>query len=182
VDPFTVEVVIARPREEVFEYLADIANHPEFCDHYLVDWHLTREDSYGIGAGARFRIKLPIRSRFAWGDSTFTEVVAPRLIMERGRAGKYNRVLTRGVYELEEASGGSTRVRFTLETKPKLPSDRLSEGGGLGRMWMKRKNKKALKRLRAIFEEGRDRGVRASVAGGPRKPASAFRFTSDVNR
>jgi uncharacterized protein YndB with AHSA1/START domain len=182
VDPFTVEVVIARPREEVFEYLADIANHPEFCDHYLTDWHLTREDSYGVGAGARFRIKLPVRSRYAWGDSTFTEVAAPRLIVERGRAGKYNRVLTRGVYELSDAGSGSTRVKFTLETKPKLPSDRLAEGGTLGRMWMKRKNRKALDRLRAIFEEGRDRGTRASVAGGARKPASAFRFQTDVNR
>jgi uncharacterized protein YndB with AHSA1/START domain len=63
VDPFTVEVVIARPREEVFEYLADIANHPEFCDHYLIHWHLTREDSYGVGGGARFPLKLPVRSR-----------------------------------------------------------------------------------------------------------------------
>src|SRR3954470_2147099 len=99
-DPVSVSVTIARPREEVFEYLADIANHSEFCDHYLTDWHLTREDSYGTGAGARFRIKQPIRSRYAWGDSTFVDVRAPYLIQERGRAGKYNRVLTRGVYEL----------------------------------------------------------------------------------
>ena len=47
VDPFTVSTTIAKPREQVFEYLADIANHAEFTDHYLVDWHLTREDSYG---------------------------------------------------------------------------------------------------------------------------------------
>jgi uncharacterized protein YndB with AHSA1/START domain len=181
VDPFTVEVVIAAPRAQVFEYLADIANHPEFCDHYLTDWHLTREDSYGVGAGARFRLKLPIRSRYAWADSTFTEV-APHRIAERGRAGKYNRVLTRGVYELSEAGHGTTRVAFTLETLPKFPSDRLAEGGALGRLWMKRKNKKALDRLRAIFEEGLDRGTRASVAGGARKPASAFRFSTDVNR
>jgi hypothetical protein len=73
-------------------------------------------------------------------------------------------------------------VRFTLETKPKLLSDRLVEGGSLGRLWMKRKNKKALDRLRAIFEEGLDRGTRATVAGGARKPASAFRFQTDVNR
>ena len=32
-DPVTAHVVIDRPREEVFEYLADIANHPEFTDH-----------------------------------------------------------------------------------------------------------------------------------------------------
>jgi len=180
VDPVTAEVIIARPRQEVFEYLADIANHAEFTDHFLVDWHLTREDSYGAGAGARYRIKTPIRSRFNYGDSTFTEVVAPRLIAERGRLGKYNRILSRGVYELEEASGGSTRVTFTFETKPKHLSDKLQETFGRG--WFKRKNKKSLNRLRGILEEGLDRGVRPTVAGGPRKPASAFRFRPGVNR
>ena len=44
-DPVTAHVVIDRPREEVFEYLADIANHPEFSDHYLKEWRLTRVES-----------------------------------------------------------------------------------------------------------------------------------------
>ncbi len=178
-DPISVEVVIARPREEVFAYLADIANHAEFTDHYLVNWHLTREDSYGVGAGARYKVRARGK-RYTWADSTITELVAPRLIVERGRTGKFNRNLTRGVYELDEASGASTRVTFTLETKPKLLSDRLQEIGSRG--WLKRKNKKALSRLRSILEEGLDRGVRPSVAGGARKPASAFRFHPDVNR
>jgi len=73
VDPFTVSTTISVPREQVFEYLADIANHAEFTDHYMVDWHLTREDPYGQGAGARFRIKAPLR-RFAWADVTLAEV------------------------------------------------------------------------------------------------------------
>jgi uncharacterized protein YndB with AHSA1/START domain len=179
VDPVTVEVVIARPREEVFAYLADIANHAEFTDHYLVDWHLTREDTVGVGAGARYKIAAKGK-RYMWADSTFTEVVAPRLIVERGRQGKFNRNLTRGVYELSEGAGGSTRVSFTLETKPKLPSDRIAEIGMKG--WIKRKNKKALNRLRNILEDDLDRGVRPSVSGGARKPASAFRFRPDLNR
>ena len=49
---------------------------PEFTDHYLVDWHLTRIDSVGLGAGARFRVKAP-GNRFSWGDVTFVEVDAP---------------------------------------------------------------------------------------------------------
>ncbi len=179
-DPVSAEVTIARPREEVFEYLADIANHAEFCDHYLVDWHLTREDSYGQGAGARWRIKTPVRSRYNYGDATFTEVVAPRLIVERGRMGKYNRILTRGVYELSEGSGGTTKVTFSFESKPKFLSDKINEA--FGARWFKRKNKKALKRLRSILEEDHGRGTRPSVAGGPRKPASAFRFRPDLNQ
>ena len=72
-DPTTISVTVARPREEVFEYLADVANHAEFTDHFLVDWHLLREDSYGLGAGARYRIKMPL-NRFDWGDVSFVEV------------------------------------------------------------------------------------------------------------
>jgi uncharacterized protein YndB with AHSA1/START domain len=179
VDPVTVEVIIARPREEVFEYLADIANHAEFFDHFLVDWHLTREDSVGVGAGARYHINAKGK-RYMWADTTFTDVVAPRLIVERGRYGKFNRNLTRAVFEISEAHGGTTRVAYTLETKPKLPSDKFAEIGLKG--WTKRKNKKALNRLRNILEDGLDRGKRPSVAGGPRKPASAFRFRPDLNR
>ena len=64
-DPVTSTITIGRPREEVFDYLADIANHPEFSDHYLTDWHLTRVDSVGRGAGARFRYDKR-RDRFGW--------------------------------------------------------------------------------------------------------------------
>lgn len=167
-------MTIARPREEVFAYLADIANHAEFCDHFMVDWHLTREDPVGVGAGARFKIKAPKFNRFPWGDATFTEVVAPHRIVERGRAGKFNRILTRGVYELEAAPGGGTRVTFSFETKPKTLSDRILETGG--RAWLRRKTAKALKRLRDILEEDRGRGARVTIAGGPRKAASQFRF------
>jgi uncharacterized protein YndB with AHSA1/START domain len=164
VEPFTVESTISKPREEVFEYLADIANHAEFTDHYLVDWHLTRVDSYGTGAGARFRIKAPM-ARFNWADMSFAEVQPPFRIVERGRGGKYNRIKMLGTYTLSPGPGGSTRVEYTLETVPVMPSDHLMEALG-GTRWMHRKTKKALRRLQAILEEGRDRGKRATVAGG----------------
>ena len=54
-DPVTLHVNIDRPREEVFAYLADVANHPEFTDHFLKSWRLTREESAGRGAGARYK-------------------------------------------------------------------------------------------------------------------------------
>jgi hypothetical protein len=44
-------------------------------------------------------------------------------------------------------------------------SDRIMESFG-ARGWLKRKNAKALKRLRAILEEDAERGPRATVAGG----------------
>jgi uncharacterized protein YndB with AHSA1/START domain len=161
VDPVTVSIVVDAPRERVFDYLRDIANHSEFTDHYLVDWHLTRIDSVGLGAGARFRVKAP-GNRFSWGDVTFVEVDAPHRIVEAGRIGKNNRIRTLGVYEL---APGTTRVRFTLETVPVTLSDRLMEGLG-ARGWLKRKNTRAMHRLRSIIERDEGRGARVTVAGG----------------
>jgi uncharacterized protein YndB with AHSA1/START domain len=162
VDPFTVSATIDKPREEVFEYLADIANHPEFTDHYLVDWRLTRVDSYGTGAGARFRIKAPL-SRFSWADMTIAELQPPYRILERGRGGKFNRVRMLGTYTLSSGPGGTTKVEYSLETVPALASDRLMELFG-GRRWTRRQAAKAMRRLRTILEEDRGRGRRASVA------------------
>ena len=161
-DPFTVSATIDKPREQVFEYLADIANHPEFTDHYLVDWRLTRVDSYGTGAGARFRIKAPL-SRFSWADMTIAELQPPYKIVEHGRGGKYNRVRMLGTYTLSPGPGGTTKVEYTLETEPALMSDRLMELFG-GRRWSRRQAAKAMRRLRTILEEDRGRGRRASVA------------------
>jgi uncharacterized protein YndB with AHSA1/START domain len=162
--PFTVSTTIAMPREQVFEYLADVANHAEFTDHYLVDWHLTRENPYGTGAGARFRIKAPL-NRFSWADLTLAELEPPYRIVEKGRGGKFNRVRMLGTYTLSPGPGQTTRVEYTLETEPAMLSDRLMEALG-GRAWNKRQAAKAMRRLRTILEEGRDRGRRPSVAAG----------------
>ena len=173
-DPVTSTVVVDRPREEIFEYLADIANHPEFSDHYLQQFRLTREDSYGKGAGARFRIPAPL-NRFSWADVTFIEVEPPRRIVMAGRGGKYNRTRLLSEWVLEPGAGGTTRVTLTTETVPAILSDRLMEALGQ-RGWLKRKQGRALKRLRSVLEEGRGRGTRATISGGPRKPASQFRL------
>ena len=163
-DPLSVSTVISAPRERVFDYLQDIANHGEFTDHFLVDWHLTRIDSVGRGAGARFRVKVP-GNRFSWADVTFVEVERPHRIVEVGRTGKYNRIRTLGVYELASGASGTTRVRFTLETEPVTLSDRLLEGLG-ARGWMRRKNERAMRRLRSILERDEGRGHRVTVAAG----------------
>lgn len=159
-DPVTVSVLVNRPREEVFDYLADIANHPEFSDHYLKDWRLTREDSWGQGAGARYR--LDRRNRFAWAETNFAKVEPPFRIVGFGRGGKFNRIKTYSTWTLSPASGG-TRVEFTVETEPAFPTDRLAEFGLRG--WFKRNAGKAMRRLRLILEEDAERGARATVAG-----------------
>jgi uncharacterized protein YndB with AHSA1/START domain len=163
VDPVTVSTVISAPREAIFDYLQDVANHAEFTDHFLVDWHLTRADSVGRGAGARFRVTAP-GNRYGWADVTFAEVERPHRIVEQGRTGKGNRIRTLGVYQLDPVAGGATRVTFTLQTAPATFADRLVEGLG-ARGWTRRKNRKALHRLRAIMEEGATEGARAARRG-----------------
>jgi uncharacterized protein YndB with AHSA1/START domain len=164
VDPFTVTTTIAKPREQVFEYLADIANHAEFNDHFLIEWHLLRQDSYGTGAGARFRAKAPL-NRFTWADMSIAEMQPPHRIVERGRGGKYNRIRMLSTYTLSPGPSGSTKVEYTLETVPVMLSDKLLESFG-GRAWTKRQVTKAMRRLRTILEEDRDRGRRPTVAAG----------------
>lgn len=159
-----MSILISAPRERVFDYLQDISNHSEFTDHYLVDWRLTREDSVGRGAGARFRVKAP-GNRFGWADSTLVEVTSPQRIVEVGRTGKGNRVRTLGVYELSPGPSDTTRVSFTLQTQAEVLSDRLMEALG-ARFWLKRNNERALRRLRSILERGEGRGQRVTLAGG----------------
>ena len=163
-------VVIDRPRDEVFAYLSDMANHSEFQDHYLEDFRLTREDSFGVGAGARFRLDLPF-NRFGWADVVVSDAEPPRRIVLRGRGGKFNRTRLVTIWLLEPGPHGTTRVTLSTETEPKMPSDRLLEALGKGRL--KRRQGKALRRLRSILEEGEGRGQRATIAaGGARKPAT----------
>ncbi len=159
-----MSTTIARPREEVFDYLADVANLPEFTDHFLREWHLTREDSVGRGAGARFRMTRTL-NRFGWGDVTYADLERPRRLVARGRGGKGNRIRSLSTWALSPGSGGTTKVEWTYETEPAKPSDRIMESLG-ARGWTRRQHRRALRRLRAILEEDRDRGARATVAAG----------------
>jgi uncharacterized protein YndB with AHSA1/START domain len=164
VDPVHASVTIDRPREEVFRYLADIANHAEFSDHYTSNWHLTRIDSIGAGAGARFRTGMPLQ-RFDWGDMTLVVVEPPQRIVALGRMGKFNRIKTTTIWTLDEAPGGRTEVDYMFESEPVFPTDRIVEGLSGQRRWYKRKVRKALNRLQGILEEDHDRGARVTVAG-----------------
>ena len=174
-EPVTLTTTIAKPREEVFEYLADVANHQEFTDHCLTDWHLTREDSYGIGAGARYRVKSRF-DRFSYGDLTLAEVQPPELIVGTGHAGRFNRIRTRSEWRLEDAGNGRTNVTFVTQTEPATQSDRLMEKFLRAPAATTRCHSRALERLRSILEAGEQRGARTTLSGGARKPATGFRL------
>ncbi len=164
VDPVSVTITIDRPREEVFAYLEDVANHSEFSDHYLKQWHLTRVDSVGRGAGARFRVDAPLQ-RFGWADFTLVEVDPPRRIVALGRGGKFNRIKTTAIWTLDTGPGGGTTVEYMIESEPAFPTDKWMETLSRQRGWFKRKVRKSMRRLQSILEENEDRGVRTTVAG-----------------
>ncbi len=169
-EPVTASETIDLPREEVFEYLADIANHPEFMDHFVSEWRLLRIDSHGTGAGARFHLDAP-RHRFSWADLSFVEVSPPFRILGVGRQGKFNRNKLWWEWRLDPVQGG-TRVTSTVEIEPALPTDRLMQGL-MYRGWFKRSLRKSLRRLQRILEENEGRGERATV-GGLSAPAGVF--------
>jgi uncharacterized protein YndB with AHSA1/START domain len=163
VDPVRLTVRIDRPREAVFAYLSDVANHPEFTDHFLKDWRLTREESEGRGAGARYKQDGRF-DRFGFYDLNLAQVDPPYRIVAVGRGGKYNRIRTFHQWTLEPSSGG-TELEYVYETEPPLHSDRIVESLSGRRGWFKRNGGKSLRRLRSILEENRDRGARATVGG-----------------
>ena len=170
-DPVSSDVLIDRPPTEVFAYLADVANHPSFMGQFTHGWHLTREDSYGLGAGVRFAFNQK-RNGFPWIDATIAELEPPRRIVLVGRTGKFNRVRAVITWELEPAVGGGTRARVSFETQGKMVTDRFSERRG----FHKARWAKAVKVLRDVLEGDREGAGRATIAGGARKPATGYRF------
>lgn len=178
-DPVSSSISIDRPREEVFAFLSDIANHKRFLDGRLTDWHLTREDSIGLGAGVRVRFRSRV-NRYAYYDVTFTEVEAPHRIAMVGRGGKYDRTLVLGEISLRAEGSRGCEVTYRLETEPGLPSDQIMETLSGLRGATRRSLKKGLERLRAIIEDGAEGAAPVSIAGGARKPASGFRLPQDL--
>jgi uncharacterized protein YndB with AHSA1/START domain len=164
VDPVIVSITVGRPREQVFDYLADMANHTEFNDHFVDDFHLTREDSVGAGAGARYHLKAPLQ-RFSWVGVQLIEVDRPWRIVAAGRGGKYNRTRTMTIYTLEPGPDDTTHLELSVETVPGAPTDRIMEVVAGLRGWTRRQNRRALRRIRAILEDGTRRGARATIAG-----------------
>jgi hypothetical protein len=172
VRPFTVQTSISAPREEIFDFLADLSGRPAFSDHYMQDYRLARANPVGTGAAARFKLNGPFGEQ--WGEIALVECDRPRRIDERGRIGRLGRVTTHAIYELVQDPGGVTRVELTVWTEPDKPFDFILERLG-ARRWVRKQTRMALQRLRRIFEEEREQPLaRATIAGY--EPLKAARF------
>jgi uncharacterized protein YndB with AHSA1/START domain len=157
------KITIDRSPEEVFEYLLDYGSRPEFAPAVYRDLRLARVESYGVGAGGRFRLHRKLRDRYA--GTSITEAVPGQRLLEEGSTGRSGRVGMAAEFLLEEAPGAGTRVTWIVETYPLNPADRLREFGM--RRQLKRRMKASLKRLRGILEGAPDalRGERPTVGG-----------------
>ena len=168
-DPFTLRTHIAAPREDVYDVVADLAARVAWTDHYVHDYRLTRAQSVGPGAAARFRV------RKQWAETSIVEAARPHRLREQGRTGRLGRTQTFTEWTFETPTPGMTRVELAYWTQPANRFDGAREGGM--RRHLRRRGKQALERLRRIFEERRDRPLaRAGIAGW--EPAKAARFGS----
>ncbi|HSR93410.1 MAG TPA: SRPBCC domain-containing protein [Solirubrobacterales bacterium] len=162
--PFGAEIEIDAPRERVFATIADLARRPSFTDHFLTGFHLTRIESSGIGAGARFRVGSPLRS--VWMDTAIVELEPPYKLIERGRGGRVNRIPSTTVWELTEGAGSLTGVRVSHWTEPANPLDRALEALSGAAISEQRGWREALQRLRDQLESGEAAPAPLAVAGG----------------
>src|SRR5438093_13134688 len=81
--PISVRRPIDAPRQQVFDFLCDLANRPPFTDHFIDQFRLERLESLGVGAAARMRIT----KRRVWREAVIEEVAPPRWIVASARGG-----------------------------------------------------------------------------------------------
>ncbi len=161
--PVSAEVEIDVPRQRVFEAIADLGLRHAFTDHFLADFHLTRIESTGVGAGARFR--FAVWPRQVWMDTTIVEAEGPHRLVEHGRGGRANRIPSTTLWELTEGPGSLTRVRVSYWTEPKA-IDRGLELLSAASIPYERRWRVALNRLREQLESGELSAHRMALAGG----------------
>lgn len=169
--PVTVRRHISAPREQLFDFVSDLAARPAYSDHYLDDYRLARANPIGRGAAARFRLKAPFIGEYA--ELELTESDRPRRIVEEIRVGRLGRNRSLAVYEFVREAGGLTQVELTLLSLPANPIESVKQY--LARGWTRRNAAKSLERLRMIFEEPSDKPLkRADIAAW--EPLKAPRF------
>jgi uncharacterized protein YndB with AHSA1/START domain len=167
----TVHTVISAPREEIFDFVADLSRRPAFCDHYMRHYRLARANPRGVGAAARFQLRLPLAKE--WAELEIKVCDRPKRIVEEGRIGRLGRSRLVAVYDFIPEAAGTTRVELTSYSEPATALDRIKQTGA--HSWMRRRSAKALRRLRDAFETRPDGELeRATIAGSD--PGKAPRF------
>jgi ribosome-associated toxin RatA of RatAB toxin-antitoxin module len=145
----TVSVEVPNPPQQVYEYLEVLGNHERFMDHFMVDWELSGPRK-GVGAKANVRVKATAEKD--WTDVEIVEADAGRRLVEETVGGPSAQRRTRGTYLLESLPDGGTSISFELDVIEMPRTERLM--GPLNRAYVKRINRKAMKRLKERLATG----------------------------
>ncbi|MFJ8621890.1 SRPBCC family protein [Kitasatospora sp. NPDC093550] len=116
---FEAEVEVDRPVEEVFAYLADGRNDPEFSPRVLA---ITKTPDGPTAVGTVFRSTVKDAGLKTSREFRITGVEAPRTL--RWSEQSKNLITAEGGYDLEPLPDGRTRVRIF----------NVLEGHGLGKV------------------------------------------------
>ncbi len=145
--PVTVSVTVARPREEVFDFIDVLANHETYMDHMFVDWKFSGPRR-GAGAKAKARVSAPASREIA--EFEVVESERPVRTVEEGHSAHGKRH-TRGTYLLAERADGGTDVSFELAWLQAPRSERMLPP--LTRAFLRRALGKGMRRLAKQLEE-----------------------------
>lgn len=171
--PVALDTFIAAPREDVFDFVAEIASRPAWTDHFQREFHLTRSTrTAATGSGARYRTDPPFGKQL-YSDLAIAELDRPRRILEEGVQGRLNRSRVQVLWEITQEGPALTRVGFEMRTEPSGRLATLGEIGAHG--YYRRQWKTALERLRRIFEE-RPAGELARATVAADEPLKAPRY------
>lgn len=162
--PVALDTHISAPREDVFDFVADLGNRPAWMDHFQSEYHLTSPRSAERGSAARYRTNPPFQ-RQLYSDLAIVELDRPRRIVEEGVQGRLNHGRVQIVWDFSLEGPALTRVALDMRSEAGTRLQGIAERFG-AHGYYKRQYATALERLRIIFEE-RPEGelARASVAG-----------------
>jgi uncharacterized protein YndB with AHSA1/START domain len=147
-DPVTVSVEVARPRQEVFDYVDVLTNREDWLKQIYKDWRF-EGPRRGVGGIARARFDAPAsREQVSF---KVIESQAPERIAEECISAHEKR-LTRGTYRFTELEGGRTRIEYEYEWLKTPRTERIAPF--VSRAFMSRTNGKSMKRLAALLEKG----------------------------
>jgi hypothetical protein len=122
----TVSAVISAPREDVFDFVNDLAARPSFTDNFMDDYRLARVQPVGVGAAARFKLDAPLANEYA--ELTIIKADRPRQIIEEIRVGRRGRNRSVAVYDFtrvgERHAGRAHDVQRARHENRPLQGDR----------------------------------------------------------
>ncbi len=147
-EPVTVAVEVARPRQEVFDYVDVLANHEDWLKQIYKDWRF-EGPRRGVGGIARARFDAPAaREQVSF---KVIESQAPERIVEECISAHGKRQ-TKGTYRFTELDGGRTRIEYEFEWLKTPRTERIAPF--ISRAFKARANGKSMKRFAALLEKG----------------------------